>query len=279
MRTHLVAGGALLALAAPAVAHAQAPLEQAKALVQRATIEYEVGHFQQALDLYGKAYELLPRPELLFDLGQCHRMLKDHERAVFFFQGYLREKPDAPNRALVEKLLAESQEQLAAQRRADAGRAETERAEADRRAAEQAAATQAPSVGPAPLQPPLPREPPPPAAERPVLRVAGLASAGAGIVLVGTAAYLGLHAASLSSEVARVSSQHGTWNSAYQSDYRSGRTDAGAATVLYVVGGAAIAAGAVLTYLGWPRRSAETRPVAAIAPADHGAAFVVVSSF
>lgn len=291
MRTHLVAAATLLALGAPAMAHAETPLARAKSLVQRATIEYEVGHFQQALELYSKAYELLPKPELLFDLGQCHRMLKEHERAVFFFQGYLREKPDAPNRPLVERLLADSQGQLDVQRRAEADRLEAERAaaeraeaeriEVERRAAEQPAAppTPAPSSVPGASPPPASGEAPSPRADRFALRLAGLGTAGTGVVLLGTAAYLGLHSASLSSDVARVSAQHGTWSSTYQSDFDSGRTDARAATVLYFVGGAAIAAGAVLTYLGWPRRGAEPRPIAAVAPTEHGAAFVVASPF
>ena len=85
---------ATVAFAPPAAA--QTALEQAKGLTGRATIEYNVGHFEQALDLYSRAYQALPTPALLFDIGQCHRMLGNGERAIFFFQGYLRDKPDAP---------------------------------------------------------------------------------------------------------------------------------------------------------------------------------------
>jgi tetratricopeptide (TPR) repeat protein len=260
---------ATVAFAPPAAA--QTALEQAKGLTGRATIEYNVGHFEQALDLYSRAYQALPTPALLFDIGQCHRMLGNGERAIFFFQGYLRDKPDAPNRALVEQLLADLQRQLDSQRAAHAQ-------------------DQAPAGTPSPV-PGVPPEtvasPPPPVVEvtappavgNPALRVAGLASAGAGVVLIGTGAALGLHASSLSSEISQLASSRGTWSPQYQSEYESGKSAATAATVLYVVGGLALATGGVLTYLGWPRRPADARPVAVVAPAPGGASVGVVGRF
>lgn len=259
---------AAVALAPPVAA--QTALDQAKALTGRATIEYNVGHFEQALDLYGRAYEALPTPALLFDIGQCHRMLGHAERAIFFFQGYLRDRPDAPNRALVERLLADLQKELDAQRAAAP------------RAQEPAPAATPPPAAPeaiAPPSPPAVEVVTPPTIANPALRVAGLASAGAGVVLIGTAAALGLHASSLSSEIAQLSSSRGTWSPQYQSDYESGKSSATAATVLYVVGGLALATGGVLTYLGWPRRATDARPVAAVAPVPGGASVGVVGRF
>ena len=106
--------------AVPASA-ANPALDDARKLTTRATVEYDVGHFEQALDLYTKAYERYPKPALLFDIGQCHRLLGHYERAIFFYQGYLRGKPDAANRSMVEQFIADSQRQLDAQRAA-AGR-------------------------------------------------------------------------------------------------------------------------------------------------------------
>ncbi len=76
--------------------------------VKAADTHYKLGRFDEALAEYSAAYELFPAPPLLFNLAQCHRNLKHWERAVFFFEGYLRARPDAKNRALVEELLAES---------------------------------------------------------------------------------------------------------------------------------------------------------------------------
>jgi tetratricopeptide (TPR) repeat protein len=267
---------ACLALLAAAVsfappAAAQTALEQAKGLTSRATVEYNVGHFEQALDLYSRAYQALPTPALLFDIGQCHRMLGNGERAIFFFQGYLRDKPDAPNRALVEQLLADLQRQLDAQR---AARAQDQ--------APTATPSPVPGVPPetvASQPPPVVEVTAPPTVGNPALRVAGLASAGVGVVLIGTGAALGLHASSLSSEISQLASSRGTWSPQYQSEYDSGKSAATAATVLYVVGGVALATGGVLTYLGWPKRATDARPVAAVAPAPGGASLTVVGRF
>jgi len=88
---------------------------QAKAQVQKGQLDYKLGRFDQALEEYSRAYELFPAPALLFNLGQCHRNLKNYERAIFFFEGYLREqtKMDQDQRALTEDLLAECKTELA----------------------------------------------------------------------------------------------------------------------------------------------------------------------
>jgi tetratricopeptide (TPR) repeat protein len=275
MQRHPLRVAACLAVLAASVAFAppasaQTALEQAKALTGRATIEYNIGHFEQALELYSRAYEALPTPALLFDIGQCHRMLGNAERATFFFQGYLREKPDAPNRALVEQLLADLQRQLDAQRAAHAQQAAP---------AVTSPVAETPAEAVASPPPPAAEVGAPPAIGNPALRIAGLASAGVGVVLIGTGAALGLHAASLSSEISQLSTSRGTWSPQYQSEYDSGKSAATAATVLYVVGGLALATGGVLTYLGWPRRPADARPVAVVAPVPGGASVGVVGRF
>jgi tetratricopeptide (TPR) repeat protein len=263
----LVVLSAILALTTPA--GAETPLEQAKALVGRATVEYNIGHFDQALELYSKAYEALPTPALLFDLGQCHRMLANPERAIFFFQGYLREKPDASNRALVERLLLELQQQLDAQRAAERQRTPPP---APPPAEPVAPVVVEPAPAPAMANPPAP-------AGRPVLRIAGLVTGGTGVALIGVGIALGLHASSLSNEITQLSSRHGAWSPQYQSDYDAGKTAATAATILFVAGGLAVVTGGVLAYLGWPRSASEGRPVAMFTPTPGGASFLVTGGF
>jgi tetratricopeptide (TPR) repeat protein len=87
---------------------------QAKAEVEKAQVDYKLGRFQEALDGYRRAYELYQAPLLLFDMGQCHRNLGDPEKAIFFFEGYLREetRPDSEHRRLAEQLIAESRADL-----------------------------------------------------------------------------------------------------------------------------------------------------------------------
>ncbi len=272
----LVAAPCLVAV--PAFAADPAPLKEARTLTSQASVEYDVGHFDQALDLYTRAYERYPKPALLFDIGQCHRQLGHYERAIFFYQGYLRGLPQAPNRALVEKFIADSQQQLDAQRAAGT-------------AAPPAADSTSP-VRPAPAPSPAPESagapttsasdaagaPPPaePHKASSVMQIAGLATAGTGVVLLGIAIAEGLQAQSLQNQVSQVSSQRGSWSSQAQSDYDSGKSAATVASVLYVSGAVVLAAGAVITWFGWPKSQSTT---AAVAPLPGGASFALVSAF
>ena len=98
---------------------------QARAQVKKAQLDYKLARFEQALEEYSHAYEIFPAPALLFNLGQCHRNLGNYERAIFFFEGYLREQSKiAPEqRTLTEDLLTESRAALDRQKAAAAAAA------------------------------------------------------------------------------------------------------------------------------------------------------------
>ena len=123
-RSHaLVRVAALLALAVslvlsrPALAADERDAKaQARAEVTKATLHYKLGRFEEALAAYTRAYELFESPALLFNIAQCHKNLRNHERAIFFFQGYLREETDPKRRVLAEDLLAKSRAELQRQR-------------------------------------------------------------------------------------------------------------------------------------------------------------------
>jgi tetratricopeptide (TPR) repeat protein len=270
------------AIALPAAAASPA-LDDARKLTAKASVEYDVGHFDQALDLYTKAYERYPKPALLFDIGQCHRLLGHYERAIFFYQGYLRGKPEAANRALVEQFILDSQKQLDAQRAA--GPVSPPASEAT--PPPPPAAAPAPAPSDASASPPasndtLAQRPDSTSAPTsaptawPLLRIAGVATAGVGVVLLGVAIGEGLQASSLSNQVSQISSQHGTWSPQAQSDYDSGKSAATAANVLYVTGALVLAGGAVMTWLGWPKTPSTT---AAVAPLPGGASMSLVTRF
>lgn len=106
---------------------------EARRLYAEGERQFKLGAFEGALASFTAAYEKKALPGFLFNLGQCHRMLKQHERAVFFFEGYLRDKPEAKNRAIVEGLIAEERVALEAERAAAARRAEEERLAQERR--------------------------------------------------------------------------------------------------------------------------------------------------
>lgn len=117
---------------APAHAIDSARKKEAKAHFAQGEKLYHLGKFTEALSEYSKAYEILPLPGFLFNIGQCHRMLGHMERAIFFFKGYLHEQPKAKNRRQVESLLAECEQRLAEEKKA-----EEERLAEERRAAEE----------------------------------------------------------------------------------------------------------------------------------------------
>jgi tetratricopeptide (TPR) repeat protein len=107
-----------LALARPALAaeSRDARAAEARAEVAKANLHYKLGRFEEALAAYTRAYELFDAPALLFNIAQCYKNLRNHERAIFFFQGYLREETDPKRRALAEDLLAKSRAELQRQR-------------------------------------------------------------------------------------------------------------------------------------------------------------------
>jgi tetratricopeptide (TPR) repeat protein len=79
----------------------------------RAEKAFNLRKFEDALAAYQAAYEALPLPAFLFNIAQCHRNLRNREQAVFFYERYLSLAPDAPNRQVVEDLIAEQKQQLA----------------------------------------------------------------------------------------------------------------------------------------------------------------------
>jgi tetratricopeptide (TPR) repeat protein len=93
---------------------------QAKEVVAKAQLDYKIGLFKEALDGYRRAYELYSAPALLFNMGQCERNLGNPERAIFLFEGYVRDEPhiDPARLKLAQELIAESRVELGRKRAA-----------------------------------------------------------------------------------------------------------------------------------------------------------------
>ena len=114
------------------------PKIEAKRLFDEATEHYKVAEFTQALSGYEAAYALFKAPAFLFNIAQCHFQLQNWDRSIFFFESYLREQADPPNRALVEDLMREARERQAAARQSEQRKLdlEKERLELEKRESE-----------------------------------------------------------------------------------------------------------------------------------------------
>lgn len=67
---------------------------------------YNVQEFQKALAIFKELYLQTRAPELLVNIAQCHRYLKNYDDSISAFKAYLRESPQSPYRAEIEKLIA-----------------------------------------------------------------------------------------------------------------------------------------------------------------------------
>jgi len=76
----------------PALAEAQPSSDlkaRAKAYVAQGLEAQDDGRYADAIAAYQQAYALVPHPELLFNLGQAHRLDGDAPRALAYYRRYL----------------------------------------------------------------------------------------------------------------------------------------------------------------------------------------------
>lgn len=101
-----VAGALALAvaisLATPAYAQQGGADAEAKALFQAGRVAFGEGRFDSALNYFRQAYQLSPRPALLYNIGSAADRLRRDAEALAAFEQYLEQVPDAENRAEVE---------------------------------------------------------------------------------------------------------------------------------------------------------------------------------
>ena len=109
----------ILVALVPRLAHGQSGQERARALNKAGMAEFDLGEYGKAIEDFRQAYELYPDAKILFNAAQAHRKLKLNERALDLYRSYLRNMPNAPNRAVVEELIAELEGLIAAEKASD----------------------------------------------------------------------------------------------------------------------------------------------------------------
>ncbi|HVU51969.1 MAG TPA: tetratricopeptide repeat protein, partial [Polyangia bacterium] len=72
--------------------------QRAKEFFQQGTTYFNLGDFDKAIEAFQEAYKAKPDPLFLYNIGQAYRLKGDAGKAIFFYKGYLRNAPKAPNR-------------------------------------------------------------------------------------------------------------------------------------------------------------------------------------
>jgi tetratricopeptide (TPR) repeat protein len=237
----------------PAMARAQSDAEKkqkAKEHYEIGTRFFDVGKYGDAVKEYEEAYLLTGDPKLLYNIGQAYRLWDHSEEALRVYKNYLRQRPDAENRADVEKKIADL-ERLIEDRRRGVGPQPAEVTPPPPLVGQPP-----PPVSPPALPPPVAGgEPPPvgglaaetppaapPPARRTWLTYSLLGVGGAGLL---TAVVAGAVAASKAKKLQDASQNHEPFDPAVE---QNGKTANAVAVLAGVVG---LAAGGVGGYFLW----------------------------
>lgn len=143
-------------LAAPRPARADAA--KAADLYKRGMAAYALEDWDGAIAEWEKGFREEPKPEFLYNIAQAHRQAGRHEPALRFYQRYLDLKPEASDRADVERLIRVLRQAISEKQRAiDAPPVDVSGSRAKRETPVEPEPTAAPA--PAPASAPAPRGP------------------------------------------------------------------------------------------------------------------------
>jgi tetratricopeptide (TPR) repeat protein len=232
---------------------ADAPTEgmdrEARSLFSAASSAYGEGRYESALEYFERAYALSGRPALLFNMAATADRLRRDEDALGWYRGYLEALPDSPNATEVKARIAVLERTIEARHAKAAADAEAETV---------------PEAPPAPE----PREvdvsgAPAPVPSRGKL-VAGVASSGAGALLLVVGAATGGRALTLDRSLSERCDP--TCAASDEADLTRRDRLAAASTATLVTGAVAAAAGVTLLVLHLTGATKDREAAVAVAP-------------
>lgn len=91
----------------PATSLSRAQTAEATQAYAEAVRAFNLGQWDEALAGFQLSYKISGDPALLFNVAQTHRQAGRPKEAITAYRSYLRERPDAPNRELVESKIRE----------------------------------------------------------------------------------------------------------------------------------------------------------------------------
>ncbi len=111
----------LLAGALPAAGGTMTAEERSAEAKDRFTqgmAHFQLEEYDQAIVEWEAGFRTQPVPEFLYNIAQAYRLSKQLEKALSFYQKYLRMEPKAPNRVEVERHIASLTKVIDEQKRA-----------------------------------------------------------------------------------------------------------------------------------------------------------------
>jgi len=145
---------------------------------------FEIGDYPRALEHFKAAYVSFEDPAILFNIAQCERLLNHKQEALRQYRIYLQKRPEAPNRADIENIIATLQEAINKDQRASTmPPVGVEQAKPP----EETPATPPPATPPPAATPPaavVTTTPPPPTPREPIYKKWWLWAAAGAVVVV-----------------------------------------------------------------------------------------------
>ncbi len=251
-------------------ADAQDKKQQARELFEQGLSHYNLAEYDKAIDEFKQSYALSRVPLLLFNIGQAYRLKGDCVQAMRFYKNYLRDSPRPANKAELEAV-SQCEKTLAERPTTEPKPAPVEEKPVAAPPTPTPPVATPASVTPAPQpEPAVQVHADADAHPGRTKRIAGLATAGAGVALVGVGIVFGLQASSASDEINQLIARGGMWTDHYRQVDADGQSAATTANVMFALGGAAIVGGAVLYYLGLRDEGTQV----SVAPVQGGVAMV-----
>jgi tetratricopeptide (TPR) repeat protein len=94
---------AALLLAGGAVRAADLRIESSREHSQQGDAYYKLEKYANAITEYEQGYLAKSDPSFLYNIAQCHRLMGESAEAIKFYRRFLKDAPNAPNRAIAEK--------------------------------------------------------------------------------------------------------------------------------------------------------------------------------
>lgn len=114
----------LLLAVLPCATWAQPVEGQAKRIALEGKKAFDTGDYATAISRYEEAYKLKASPNLLFNLGQCHRKTGRLDEALSYFRRFLETNPSEVQAQATQKVIAEVEAQREEVTRAELARRE-----------------------------------------------------------------------------------------------------------------------------------------------------------